>query len=324
MATRVNGSANGHPAAPLPSGAPHQEPTIPILPADSSPPSSDRPNPLSQISHGGLGHPPSFPSLTPTPPTLTAYEKQYYPSQPISLSGIASRAFLLGSALSLSVVLSLVLALQGSPFWRPPFFAATLALFHFLEFWTTARYNTKAAQVSSFLLNQNGSAYTIAHAAAMAESLISCLLATYPPSTFIPAFLTPWTLPALPAWLSQLILTTGLLLVPLGQLVRSLAMVQAGGNFNHIVQARKASSHELVTSGIYSVSRHPSYFGFFWWGLGTQLVLGNVVCFVGYAGVLWVFFKRRIAGELLLFPSLCLPSYVLRLWITWQDWRMGE
>ncbi|KFX87364.1 hypothetical protein O988_09424 [Pseudogymnoascus sp. VKM F-3808] len=292
MTTRVNGSSA--PGAPLPNGTQQREPTIPILPPSPSP-SSDRPNPISQITHGGLGHPPSFSPLTPS--TLSAYEKQYYPSQPISLSGIASRAFLLGSSLSLSTTLSLVLFLHGSPFWRPPFFLATLSLFHFLEFWTTARYNTKAAQVSSFLLNQNGSAYTIAHAAAMAESLISCTLAVYPPSTFLPDYLTAWTLPAPPSWVGTLTLTLGLILVPLGQLVRSLAMVQAGGNFNHIVQARKSSSHQLVTGGIYSVSRHPSYFGFFWWGLGTQLVLGNVVCFVGYAGVLWVFFKRRIAGE---------------------------
>ena len=158
--------------------------------------------------------------------------------------------------------------------------------------------------MSSFLLNQNGSAYTIAHAAAMTESTISCLLTVYPPSTFLPDFLTSWPLPALPEWVRTLTLATGLLLVLVGQLVRSLAMVQAGGNFNHIVQARKASSHQLVTSGIYSVSRHPSYFGFFWWGLGTQLVLGNVVCFVGYSVVLWVFFKRRIAGEFALFPEL--------------------
>lgn len=295
MSTRVNGSSTAHnPTAAPSNNSPQREPTIPILP--SSPSSSAGPNPLTQITHGGLGHPPSFPPLSPTPPSLTAYEKQYYPSQPISLSGIASRAFLLGAALSLSIALSAVLALRGSPFWRPPFFAATLALFHFLEFWTTARYNTKAAQVSSFLLNQNGSAYTIAHAAAMAESLISCLLVTYPPSSFLPGFLARWALPTLPEWVGTLTLTTGLILVPLGQLVRSLAMVQAGGNFNHIVQARKASSHQLVTSGIYSLSRHPSYFGFFWWGLGTQLVLGNVVCFVGYAVVLWVFFKRRIAG----------------------------
>ncbi|RYF84537.1 MAG: hypothetical protein EOO03_14665, partial [Chitinophagaceae bacterium] len=39
------------------------------------------------------------------------------------------------------------------------------------------------------------------------------------------------------------------------------------------------------------------YFGFFWWGVGTQLLLGNTVCFVGYTGVLWYFFSRRIARK---------------------------
>ena len=43
--------------------------------------------------------------------------------------------------------------------------------------------------------------------------------------------------------------------------------------------------------------RHPSYFGFFWWGIGTQLVCGNTLCLAGYAVVLWRFFSRRIEGE---------------------------
>lgn len=60
---------------------------------------------------------------------------------------------------------------------------------------------------------------------------------------------------------------------------------------------RKAASHELVTGGVYAYLRHPSYFGFFWWGLGTQLLLGNGICFVGYAVVLWRFFSERIAKE---------------------------
>jgi len=86
-------------------------------------------------------------------------------------------------------------------------------------------------------------------------------------------------------------------MISLGQAVRSLAMVHAGTNFNHIVQHRKASEHQLVTTGAYHYLRHPSYFGFFWWGLGTQLVLGNTVCFLGYAVVLWRFFSRRISSE---------------------------
>ncbi|KAF7542978.1 hypothetical protein G7046_g10080 [Stylonectria norvegica] len=86
-------------------------------------------------------------------------------------------------------------------------------------------------------------------------------------------------------------------MVLVGQVVRSAAMLQAGASFNHHVQTKKAESHQLVTSGIYGVFRHPSYFGFFYWGLGTQLVLGNVVCFVAYAAVLWLFFSQRIRHE---------------------------
>lgn len=86
-------------------------------------------------------------------------------------------------------------------------------------------------------------------------------------------------------------------MVLVGQVVRSMAMLEAGVSFNHHVQNRKKDSHELVTTGIYSLFRHPSYFGFFYWGLGTQLVLGNVVCFFAYAYVLWKFFSSRIRHE---------------------------
>lgn len=83
----------------------------------------------------------------------------------------------------------------------------------------------------------------------------------------------------------------------IGQVIRSTAMAQAGTNFNHTVQMQKNYGHELVTDGMYAWLRHPSYFGFFWWGLGTQVVLGNVVCFMGYAVVLWGFFRSRITSE---------------------------
>jgi len=43
--------------------------------------------------------------------------------------------------------------------------------------------------------------------------------------------------------------------------------------------------------------RHPSYFGWFYWALGTQVLLGNPICFVIYAVVTWKFFSVRIAYE---------------------------
>jgi len=197
-----------------------------------------------------------------------------------SLTGISLRAFILGNALGLSSLLCLILIYRGDQLWRAPFFIATLSTFHFLEYWTTAAYNTKYATISAFLLSQNGSAYNIAHTAALFE----CVATNF----FIPN--RNW----LPETYRLLLLTFGFLMIIIGQCTRTIAMAQAGSNFNHTVQMKKKEGHELVTSGIYGYLRHPSYFGFFWWGLGTQVVLGNVVCFIGYAAVLWRFFSSRI------------------------------
>jgi protein-S-isoprenylcysteine O-methyltransferase len=61
----------------------------------------------------------------------------------------------------------------------------------------------------------------------------------------------------------------GVLMVLIGHLFRVWSMFHAGKSFNHLVQTRKAQDHELVTSGPYSWSRHPSYFGWTTWAVGT-------------------------------------------------------
>ncbi|KAG8781811.1 hypothetical protein FRC15_008065, partial [Serendipita sp. 397] len=82
-----------------------------------------------------------------------------------------------------------------------------------------------------------------------------------------------------------------------GQVIRSIAMIHASTNFSHMVAYQHREGHRLVKGGIYSWSRHPSYAGFFYWGIGTQLVLQNYVSFFGYAVVLFRFFNRRIFWE---------------------------
>lgn len=227
-------------------------------------------------------------------------DRPYQPGQPKSLAGIAVRAFGLGAALATGLIATLaVLVLTASPLWRLPFFLATLATFHFLEFWTTAAYNTREADVSSFLLTANWPAYGLAHTAAAIECLVSnTLFSGSGASSGSGRSWVPFApVPAVPGLLGALGLLVGLVLVAAGQAVRSAAMVQAGPSFNHIVQQTRGREHTLVTTGIYGRLRHPSYFGFFWWGLGTQLVMGNVVCLVAYAAVLWRFFSSRIRHE---------------------------
>lgn len=205
-------------------------------------------------------------------------------------AAISLRANILGltTGLSLSATLYLLLSQPApNPLWRAPFFILTLSIFHFLEFYITAVANPPFATVSAFLLSQNGSAYTIANACA----LIECILHY----TLFPSF--NLFSPDLGGACFQAWLSLGFTGIIAGQVIRTSAMVSAGTNFNHRVQVRKRVGHELVTGGIYSLLRHPSYFGFFWWGLGTQIVSGNSICLVGYAFVLWRFFKERIEGE---------------------------
>lgn len=82
-------------------------------------------------------------------------------------------------------------------------------------------------------------------------------------------------------------------------------MATAGTNFNHTPQKKKQAGHELVTSGIYAYSRHPSYFAFFWWAVGTQVLVGNKICLVAFFVFLWNFFNQRIKGK---FPSFEVSS----------------
>src|SRR6266404_8598735 len=89
-------------------------------------------------------------------------------------------------------------------------------------------------------------------------------------------------------------------------------MIKASSNFSHVVSFQKLEGHQLVTDGVYKFviseqvahaidvvyrwSRHPSYAGFFYWALGTQLVLQNPLSFCVYIVLLMRFFSSRIRG----------------------------
>jgi protein-S-isoprenylcysteine O-methyltransferase len=212
--------------------------------------------------------------------------KELLPGRKRDQSGIALRAFNLGQVFSVSVLLATYAWYHESRLWRPPFFTACLCCFHFMEFWTHASFNLPNATIYAFLLFGNGWPYMLAHTTAFIETTITSL--------YFPAWQARFS-PLIASY--PLVLYVGLALTVVGQLVRSMAIMKAGTNFNHQIQHRKKESHELVTDGIYAILRHPSYFGFFWWAIGTQIVLGNPFCFCIYAGVLWRFFSRRILSK---------------------------
>jgi protein-S-isoprenylcysteine O-methyltransferase len=94
-------------------------------------------------------------------------------------------------------------------------------------------------------------------------------------------------------WISH----CGLLLTLSGEVIRKLAMITAGQNFSHRVEFKKERGHSLVTHGVYSLWRHPSYLGWLLWSIGTQLILMNPICIIGYSLASWSFFKSRIREE---------------------------
>ena len=150
-------------------------------------------------------------------------------------------------------------------------------LFHMLEFSVTAAYNPTRLFSDSFLLN-NGVHYHIAHLGSLIEFCLTAHL--YPASKGV--------------WIGTYV---GLALIVAGQTLRSLAMIHAHNNFSHVLAYHKRNDHELVTTGVYAWTRHPSYVGFTYWALGTQVMLGNKLSMLGFVGVLWLFFSRRIRAE---------------------------
>jgi protein-S-isoprenylcysteine O-methyltransferase len=224
-------------------------------------------------------------SATASRNTTPFVDPTIYPGNSRSISAIALHGLALGITLSTCTILTILLASTNNRIWRLTEFIATLSLFHFLEFWITARYNTFNAKVSSFLLTSNGSAYLSAHVAAMLEIVVT--------SIYFPNLQDRWS--------NTFTVAFGAVLVVMGQTVRSIAMAQAGVSFNHIPAKSKRNDHVLVTKGLYSYLRHPSYFGYFFFAVGTQVVVGNKICCVSYLVILWFFFKDRITCKLFLF-----------------------
>ncbi|WAR14810.1 ICMT-like protein [Mya arenaria] len=177
----------------------------------------------------------------------------------------ALRAGFLGCAFSLGLIISFLMPTISHFGW----YLTALSFFHWSEYYTTAVTNPKSLSLESYLLDHS----------------------------------KEYKLAAMASWLEfslkhhNYISRVGLFLVIIGEVVRKLSMITASTNFNHYVQYQKQKDHQLVTSGIYSLCRHPSYVGWFTWSIGTQIILCNPLCLVGYTAVSWKFFKQRIYEE---------------------------
>lgn len=200
---------------------------------------------------------------------------------------IAIRATFLGFVVAASLLLVLFGANELKAFGA---YAAAMSFFHYSEYLSIAWTNPHALSVDSFILNHSLH-YALAAMASWLEFGAEVLV---------------W--PAMKE--CRLVIVVGVTLCVAGEVMRKLAIITANSNFNHVVQFKKADDHRLVTHGVYGLVRHPSYVGWFWWSIGTQIILGNPVCTLLYTAVSWKFFKDRIYVEELTLLNFFGDDYV--------------
>ncbi|XP_032663601.1 protein-S-isoprenylcysteine O-methyltransferase [Odontomachus brunneus] len=187
---------------------------------------------------------------------------------------VAVRALFLGYIFGIGILVSITAPLSWQTFG---IYMAVLATFHYSEFLAIAWANPATLSIDSFILN-----HSIIYGVAASISWLEFLVERY--------YFHNMKLPSAISYF-------GLILCITGEILRKLAMCTAKHNFNHYVQSEKSDNHELVTHGVYSLCRHPSYVGWFYWSVGTQLILQNPLCFIAYAWMSWNFFHDRVVME---------------------------
>jgi hypothetical protein len=167
-----------------------------------------------------------------------------------SPKSIAVRSLALGSALGFHLGLAGLSLFLLETSWRWvviewSLFVIALCVFHSLEFLWASTFEPATVTSDAFLLN---------HSAAYIGSLVFATIEFWLETLLVPS----WKFHAAA---NVTMLSAGIILVACGQGVRTWGMFTAQGNFTHLVARQKRASHQLVRHGVYSVLRHPSYFG---------------------------------------------------------------
>lgn len=200
------------------------------------------------------------------------------------------QVILCGHGLGVAFNIGLSMTVSGQCYSYFGYYVMALSFFHISEYILTSIFNAHALSIDSFLLNHSPE-YCIAAVTSWVEFWVEYY--------FFSQFKC-----------IHIVCIVGAVLVTGGEVLRKLAMFTAGSNFTHIVQYRKRDGHQLVTEGVYSLFRHPSYVGWFYWSIGTQILLSNPVCLIGYAIASWRFFEDRINDEEVFLISFFGEDYV--------------
>ena len=153
----------------------------------------------------------------------------------------------------------------------------TLTIYHYAEFFSEVFFHFQDLQKDAFLIYQN-KRWVFSTLASFIESILGVYF-FYDYKNI------------------KILFILGLIMTIIGQYFRIAALFTGKSNFTHKIQLKKRKNHVLVKYGIYKICRHPSYFGFFLWSIGIEIMCVNPLCTIGFAYVLLNFFKVRIELE---------------------------
>lgn len=213
------------------------------------------------------------------PASLPGRHAQYDVND-VNLAKVSLKALGLGVVILVNATLFIMQFTGLASFYFPILmrinaFLVAVGIFHLLEFLITAHVNNSQVDDDSYLL-EDPDIYLL-----YSVSMLEALVKAYFFGSSIGASVVP-----------------GLVILVVGQLARSIAMYTGGESFNHYIQREHDEQrHKLVTHGIYRLLRHPSYFGYFWWVFGLELVVSSYVTGAYSIFKLWQFFNKRIAFE---------------------------
>ena len=197
----------------------------------------------------------------------------------------------------IGLILSLILSysiikidLKNDIFFQIHLYYISLVIYHYTEYLSVLIYHFNKCSWHSFLIDQSK------------EWIFSILF------SFGEYYIEMIYFKKIKTCLIFIIL--GLIILIIGQFFRISALFTGKISFTHVISYKKKKEHVLVTNGIYSISRHPSYFGFFIWSIGTQILCFNPICIISYIIVLFIFFKDRILDEEILLIQFFGDEYI--------------
>ena len=185
---------------------------------------------------------------------------------------------ILGIILSMVFGFALCMLLYAkSRFFQLYLFLITQMIFHYSEYISVIIYHFDTLEYKSFLLDHSNE-WIFALVFNYLETIIGNIyFYEYKHNIYI--------------------LIIGIILTIIGQTFRIGALFTGKKNFTHLISYEKVPEQYLMTTGFYGISRHPSYFGFWLWGFGTQVMCGNLICSIGFPIGLYFFFEDRIIEE---------------------------